>query len=208
MSKSAKFWDRVAVRYSKSPVADEESYQKKLKVTQEYLWPDMALLEFGCGTGSTAITHAPYVKHIRAIDISAKMIAIAQGKADAAGIENVDFEQATLDELQADDESFDAVLGLSILHLLEDKDAANAKVYKMLKPGGIFVTSTSCLAETMKIFKFIGPIGYCLGLLPVIKVFTKPELLDSLTAAGFEIDHQWQPGKGKSVFIVAKKPAS
>jgi len=26
-----------------------------------------------------------------------------------------------------------------------------------------------------------------------------------LTDADFEIDYQWQPGKGKAVFIVAKK---
>jgi hypothetical protein len=39
----------------------------------------------------------------------------------------------------------------------------------------------------------------------LVKVFTAKELEDSLTEAGFEIDHQWQPGKGKAVFMVAKK---
>ncbi len=53
----------------------------------------MEVLEFGCGTGTTAITHAPYVKHIRAIDISSNMIEIAQRKADAKNIKNVTFEQ-------------------------------------------------------------------------------------------------------------------
>jgi cyclopropane fatty-acyl-phospholipid synthase-like methyltransferase len=37
---------------------------------------DMEVLEFGCGTGSTAIVHAPHVKELRAIDISEKMIGI------------------------------------------------------------------------------------------------------------------------------------
>ena len=64
MDKSAKFWDRIAKRYSKQPVADETSYQKKLQITHEYLKPDMEVLELGCGTGSTAIIHSPYVKHI------------------------------------------------------------------------------------------------------------------------------------------------
>ena len=75
----------------------------------------------------------------------------------------------------------------------------------MLKPGGIFVTSTACLGDTMRFFKIIGPIGRFLRLLPLVKVFTKKELEDSFTDAGFEIDYQWQPGKGKAVFIVAKK---
>ena len=57
----------------------------------------------------------------------------------------------------------------------------------------------------LKFIKVIAPIGKFFGLLPVLKVFTKKELEDSLTDAGFEIDYQWQPGKGKAVFIVAKK---
>ena len=57
----------------------------------------------------------------------------------------------------------------------------------------------------MKFFKVIAPIGKFFGLMPVVKVFTTKELEDSLTDAGFEIDYQWRPGKGKAVFIVAKK---
>ena len=63
---SAKFWDRIAARYSKKPVADEAAYQKKLQITRKYLRPDSRVLEFGCGTGSTAIAHAAHVKHVLA----------------------------------------------------------------------------------------------------------------------------------------------
>ena len=78
MYQEASFWDRHAEGYSKRPIADDAAYQKKLKVTREYFQPDMEVLEFGCGTGSTAISHAPFVKHIRATDISSKMIEIAR----------------------------------------------------------------------------------------------------------------------------------
>jgi ubiquinone/menaquinone biosynthesis C-methylase UbiE len=205
MNQSTKFWDKIAERYSKKPVADEAAYQKKLQVTREYFQPDMEVLEFGCGTGSTAITHAPYVKHIHAIDVSSKMIEIAQAKADAEKTTNVIFERSTIDEFSVSDQTLDAVLALSILHLLENKEEVIAKVHRMLKPGGIFVTSTACLGDTMKYIKLIAPIGKFLGLIPLVKVFTTNELKDSLTDAGFQIDYQWQPGKGKAVFIVAKK---
>ena len=205
MAQSASFWDRIAVRYSKKPVADEAAYQKKLQVTREYFRPDFEALEFGCGTGSTAIAHAPYVKHILATDISSKMIEIARGKAEAANVKNVSFERSTIEDIIVAEESLDAVLGLSILHLLEDKEKAIGKVYKMLKPGGVFVTSTACLGDTMKWFKLVGPIGRFLRLMPMVKVFTQQELVDSMTDAGFEIDYQWQPDKGLAVFIVAKK---
>ena len=78
MPTPAKFWDRVAERYSRQPIADEAAYQKKLEVTRQYFKPDMEVLELGCGTGSTAIKHAPFVRHIRAVDISSKMIEIAE----------------------------------------------------------------------------------------------------------------------------------
>ncbi len=205
MNQSAKFWDKIAERYSKQPIADEAAYQKKLEVTRGYFRPDMEVLEFGCGTGSTAIIHAPHVNHIRAIDISANMIEIAQAKADAQNIENITFEQATIEDISVAEQSLDVVLGLSILHLLEDKEAAIAKVYKILKPGGLFVTSTACLGDTMQWFKLIAPVGRFFGLMPLVKVFTAKDLEKSLTDAGFGIDYQWQPGQGKAVFIVAKK---
>lgn len=205
MDRTVKFWDRIAERYSKRPIADEGAYHKKLEVTRGYFRADMEVLEIGCGTGSTAIAHAPYVQHIRAIDISSKMIEIGRGKANTEGITNVTFERSSIDELNVSDQTLDAVLALSILHLVEDKEAVMAKVHRMLKPGGVFVTSTACLGDTMSYIKLIVPIGKFLGLMPLVKVFTTQELVDSLTGTGFEIDYQWQPGKGKAVFIVAKK---
>lgn len=203
MPTPAKFWDRIAKSYSQRPIADEAAYQKKLEVTRQYLKPDMEVLELGCGTGSTAIKHAPFVRHIRAVDISSKMIEIARAK--ATDIANVTFEQATVENLDVPKESVDAVLALSLLHLLEDKEAAIAKIHGMLKPGGLFVSSTACLGDTMKWFKLVAPIGRFFGVIPTVKIFTVQELVDSLTSAGFDIDHQWQPAPGKAVFIVAKK---
>lgn len=203
MSQPHKFWDRMADRYSKSPIEDEEAYQKKLTITREQFRPDMELLEFGCGTGGTAVAHAPHVKHILAIDVSSNMLGIAQAKADAANVGNVTFKQSSIDEFSAPEQSYDMILGLSILHLLEDKEDALAKVHKLLKPDGLFVSSTMCLGDKMKFMKFVAPIGRLFGLM--LKVFTEQELVDSVANAGFKIDHQWRPSKDAAVFIVAKK---
>jgi len=204
---AARFWDKVADRYARRPVGDEAAYQHKLRITQDYLRPDMDVLEFGCGTGSTALVHAPFVKRILATDVSPKMIEIARRKAEAAGADNVTFEVAGFDELTEPDASFDAVLGLNILHLLRDPGAAIAKAHKLLKPGGVFISSTACLSDTMGYIRFIAPIARLLGLFPPLRVFSTKDLETSLTKAGFTIEHQWQPGKGKTVFIVATKAA-
>jgi len=200
---SSFFWNRIAKRYARQPLSEEAAYQKKLQITRDYLEPHMEVLEFGCGTGSTAIAHAPFVKHILAIDFSAKMIEIAQAKADAQDIENVTFQRASIDELNAPVDSLDVVMGHSILHLLDNWQEGITKVHGMLKPGGVFVTSTACIGDTMPYFRFIAPIMRLLGL--TLQVFTTKELEEGLIAAGFKIDHQWQPGERQSVFIVAKK---
>jgi ubiquinone/menaquinone biosynthesis C-methylase UbiE len=207
MDRSARYWDRIASRYSRQPIKDEATYQKKLEVTREYLRPDMKVLEFGCGTGSTAILHAPYVEHILATDVSPRMIEIANDKAVSEDIDNVTFECAAVDTLSVSDQSLDAVMGHNILHLVAEWEETIAKVYRMLKPGGIFITSTACIGDMTRIFKIIAPVGQFLRLIPLVKVFTTAELKTSLTDAGFEIDHEWHPGKNKAVFIVAKKTA-
>jgi len=205
MNQSSRFWDRIAKRYAGRPVSDEASYQKKLEITREFLRSDMEVLEFGCGTGSTAIAHAPYVKHIRAIDISAKMLEIAQGKAASANVENITFEKGTIEDIGVSDQSLDAVLALSVLHLLKNREPVVARVYRALRPGGVFVSSTACIGGSMRFMKPILAIGRFIGLVPLVRFFTTKELQDSLTDAGFRIDRQWQPSKGAAVFIVASK---
>lgn len=205
MTKTDPFWDKIAERYARKPVPDADVYQRKLTITQGYLRPDMKAFEFGCGTGTTAIKHAPFVDHLHAIDVSAKMLEIAKARAANSGVDNLTFEQAAIDDFDAVDESCDVVLGLSILHLVEDRDRVIAKVRNMLKPGGVFVSSTACLGDKLWFFKYIAPVGRLLGLMPILKVFTINELKNSLTNAGFDIDQQWVPEKSHTAFIVAKK---
>lgn len=133
------------------------------------------------------------------------MLAIAKDNAAASDITNVTFEQSSIDKFTVPDQSYDVILGLSILHLLADKELTISKVYTMLKPGGYFVSSTVCAGETMKFIKFVAPVAKFIGLMPLLRVFTAQDLVDSLVDAGFEIDHRWQPAKNKAVFIVAKK---
>lgn len=206
MTDTARFWDKIAVRYSKKPVSDEAAYQKKLAVTREHFGPETSVLEFGCGTGSTAILHAPHVQHILATDISPKMIEIAKEKARAENVENVRFDVASIETLDAPDASFDVVLGLSILHLLEDMDAAIEKVFRLLKPGGVFISSTVCMADRMKWFRFVVPFGRALGLMPYVNIISKAELEQSLISAGLSIEYNWHPDGGLVAFIVARKP--
>ena len=206
MDHRSRFWDRIAEKYARQPVSDEAAYQKKLDMTRALFREDSDVFEFGCGTGTTAIHHAPRVRSIRAIDVSEAMLAIARGKAEAAGLTNVTFERAAIEDLTVPDSSYDVVLGMSILHLVPDRRAVLGKVHRMLKPGGAFVSSTACLGDRMWFMAPILPIGRAFGLLPFVKVFQSKTLRKEIKDAGFEIETDWQPGKTAALFIIARKP--
>jgi len=208
MASEQKFWNSVAAKYAKSPVADQASYEKKLAVTRTYMTADMEVLEIGCGTGTTAIHHAPAVKHIRATDISTAMLDIAKSKAADAGITNITFEACAIDDLDMPDGSIDMVMAHSILHLVADRDAVLASVFRMLKPGGVLVSSTVCLGNSLVarlLVPLIAPIGRMVGKFPkTLRILTGKQLVESVARAGFEVDHEWR--HGPTMFIVAKKP--
>lgn len=204
MPASPRFWNWIAKRYARQPIADEAAYQHKLEVTRGYLRPGMEVLEFGSGTGSTALTHAPHVGRITAIDFSPKMTEIARAKAEAAGIANARFEVATIEDWPAPDARYDLILGMSILHLLSDRATVLAKVRRLLKPGGLFISSTTCAADANPALRFLLPVGTALGVLPLVRFFSKETLMAEHAEAGLAIEHDWQPGPGKAVFLVAR----
>ncbi len=207
MATAEKFWDKTAQKYSRSAVSDEKTYQKKLAETQNYLRADMRILEFGCGTSTTAIHHASCVQHIDAIDISGNMLEIGRHRAREAGIENITFSRATLQEFNAPADSLDAVLGLNVLHLVEDWQAEVREVARILKPGGLFVSSTACLKDSnLRFIKLIAPLGKLLGLMPDVFVLSESELTREVTAAGFTIERQWHHARdGVAVFMIARR---
>ena len=74
----------------------------------------------------------------------------------------------------------------------------------LLKPGGVFVSSTALLGAVAWYWRILIPLAQFFGLAPYVGKFSKDELVSMLTRAGFSVDHEWQPGV-MSVFIVAKK---
>lgn len=201
---NAQFWDRVAPGYSKKPVTDTESYARKLAATQALMQPNMKILEFGCGTGSTALEHAPHVAHIEATDVSAEMIAIGRNKANSAGIDNINFRQVSVEEFD-EGTNYDMVLVLNLIHLLKDRKAALAKIHRLLKPGGLLITSTVCLADRMWYLRPVIPMLQWLGKAPHVDFLSANDVLDEVAVAGFESQEYWTHGRANSLFLIAKK---
>lgn len=202
------FWNKRAAGYAKQPIADQASYEKKLEMTRQYLTPDTKLMEIGCGTGSTAIIHAPVVKEVYAIDISSKMIEIANQKATAKNIHNITFEAAAIDELNIQFESFDVVLALNILHLVENPRDVIERMYNILKPGGVLISSTACFdGFPRKVIKVVMPVAQLVNLAPPTNIFSTKDFEGYIQNTGFQIEATWRPKRDAAIFMIAKKRA-
>lgn len=211
MQQAAEFWDNTAEKYAKSPIRDLEAYEYTLGRTRSYLTESDRVLEVGCGTGSTALLLAPDVTHITASDLSGSMIRIAERKASEQGVSNASFIASDLFGSALDQGSYDAVLALNMIHLLEDTPAAMKRIGELVKPGGMFISKTVCKPGKGTPLKFrlmllILPIMQLLGNAPFVKFMEIAEVERHITDAGFKIIETgtYPP---PSRFIVAKKLA-
>jgi SAM-dependent methyltransferase len=94
--------------------------------------PGRRLADVGGGTGNYALALQREGWRPVVVDRSAAMLAHAVAK----GLEVV---QAVAERLPFDDESFDAVMMISMLHHVDDPDAALADARRVLRPGGKLV---------------------------------------------------------------------
>lgn len=209
MTADAEFWNGLAERYAKQPVGNPEAFDRKIAITKSGMSPDDVVLNIGCGTGSLALRLAPDAAHVHGLDVSSEMVRIANDKARAQEVENVTFHLGAFDEsFEAfGPESLDGVCAYSILHLLEDRPAALARIHDLLKPGGFFVSSTVCLGESWVPLGPVISVMRWLGKAPMVKSFSKQTLEDELRRAGFEDIEQPEVGAEKTNgFMVARKP--
>src|SRR5262245_47854732 len=71
------------------------------------------VLDIGCGTGEPALAIASTVGPggaVRATDLTPEMLAVARQRAAALRIENIEFEQAAIEELGPPARAYDAVV--------------------------------------------------------------------------------------------------
>ncbi len=199
-----RFWDKIARRYAAKSIADQAAYEKTLARTRAWLKKDHTVLELGCGTGSTAILHAPHVRHITGSDISPEMIAIANEKLADGPPANADFVVAIPDDERFQHQSYDIVLALNFLHLVHDLPATLTRIRALLKPGGLLIAKTACVGDMGFAPRMAIPVMRAIGKAPFVNFFGKEKLKELICNAGFEIEESGlHARKGHNLFIVA-----
>lgn len=96
------------------------------------------LLDVGCGPGSLTLLLAPLFAEAVGVDADSAMLAEARARADAEGMDNVEWVQLQAEELPAGLGTFDVATFAQSFHWM-DRAAVASTVRGMLDPGGAWV---------------------------------------------------------------------
>ncbi len=205
MKKSVWFWDRIARWYDKRAQKDED-YARAVERFAKFLKADDTVLDYACGTGVVAYKIAADVKEVHGIDASSGMIDLAKERAREREVANVHFAQRTIFDEGLERESYDVILALNILHLLEDARKAVQRASELLKPGGLMVSETPCLGEAGVVLRTLLPLISKVGLLSYLRTFRISDVKDLMRDGGAQIlESEVLEGTIPSCFVVARK---
>ena len=210
-ARKALFWDRIARKYAADPIADMAGYETTLQRVRSLLSGDQDVLEIGCGTGSTALRLAPFAGSMLATDVSAEMIAIARERWERQPTPQLRFAVADADAPVFAQGAYDAVLAFNMLHLVQDLDAALALAAQTLRPGGLLIAKTPCVAEMNPLIPYVAlPLLRAIRKVPHMLCFRAEALQSAIARQGMRIvsvERHGTRGKDIRVFIVARKQA-
>lgn len=213
MDKSEKFWDRASKNYDTTEERFEVIHSRARDKTKEHLKATDIVLDYGCGTGTKSCELADQVSQILAIDISAQMIELAKAKGAAHSIENVRFEQATIFDKELVVNAFDAVMAFNMLHTVPEPQNIVNRIYEVLKPGGLFISVTPCMADKksfsvslqISVFRVLSNLGF----VPINFEFYKSSDVDDLIGTGgFQTIESENIFAGASSYFVAARKAA
>lgn len=193
--KERKFWDKISRNYDKqTAINDGELYNELIGLIKKSVKKEDVVLDVACGTGKISLEIAPIVRRVFGVDVSPKMIDIAVKKAGKEGFDNVEYCVADGYNIPYNYKSFDIVLCCNVLHVVRDPDAMLQEANRLLKYGGILITSTDCYSLTRSLSAKIRTVmlraAHAVGLIPYLH-FYKPEKLIELTKQqGFDIVDQ------------------
>ncbi|HEY0115262.1 MAG TPA: class I SAM-dependent methyltransferase [Allosphingosinicella sp.] len=102
--------------------------------------PGMAVLDLGCGDGTTALPAAVRGAQVLGVDIAANLVAAGNARAQVAGLTNLRFQEGDASDLVGlEDDRFDLVISLfGAMFAPRPHDVAREMV-RVTKPGGRIV---------------------------------------------------------------------
>ena len=166
--------------------AGKMRWQRRVTMLTRHLKSSDSVLEIGCGTGYFTREIAKTGVTVTAIDISPDLIELALKEVNAG---NVIFRLANAYDLDFEDNSFDSVIGSSVLHHLEIEKAIH-EFFRVLRPNGtICFTEPNMMNPQIALQKNIPYLKRKLGDSPDETAFFRWSLRRLLRSTGFEEIH-------------------
>ena len=161
-------------------------WTRRVKMLSNHLHAGMSVLELGCGTGHFTRELARSEAEILAVDLSPQLLEIARTH---SSMPNVRYEIQNACALRCADAVFDSVVGSSVLHHLDMKEAL-PEIYRVLKQhGSIHFTEPNMLNPQIAIQKNIPWVKWKLGDSPDETAFFRWPLRRLLEQTGFRDVH-------------------
>ncbi len=206
MEKAEKFWDRISRNYDHNDKGPSASYLKTIEDIKLYIDENSVVLDLGCATGTRTIDISDDAKEVHGIDISSKMIQIANTKVEQGNNANIIFTRARVFDERLKEESFDLIISFNVLHLLDNLPLVIQRIYRLLKPGGVFISSTPCMGDKKILFGLLILLLRKTGILPHVAAISSTELHAEIIKPGLRIIEGEIVGKNKlNYFVVAEK---
>lgn len=135
-----KQFNQVAANYSTSTVhAQGIDLAEMVKAAR--LTGREKVLDAGCGTGHTALTFAPHVAEVIAVDFTEGMLAQGRKLAQERQLHNIEFRLGDAEKLPFADGEFDLVVSRYSAHHWPHPLNALREFWRILRPGGRFILS-------------------------------------------------------------------
>jgi ubiquinone/menaquinone biosynthesis C-methylase UbiE len=134
--KAQEHFDRWAKTYNKGRITEwfRAFQQRTIAVISPQ--PGDRILDVGCGPGWAVLQISTMLTEGRACGIDLSPGMIAQAKAGAAGLENVEFKVGDAENIPYEDAQFDAILCSSSFHHYPNPVKALREFHRVLKLGG------------------------------------------------------------------------
>ncbi len=205
--KNDTFWDKRSKNYDKRYKKKNYSlYKKTIDSARSLLTNSDVVLDFACGTGEISLDIAPHVQKVLGIDISKKMIALANKKVRERQIDNASFSQIDAFDQRLERNSFSAILAFHVFHLVDDASKVLTRLNDLLAPGGLLISQTPCFGEKGWFFRSMIGLAQKLRLAPPIRRLRILELESLVSSTNFEIfETKTQYEKYSVQWIVARK---
>jgi ubiquinone/menaquinone biosynthesis C-methylase UbiE len=134
-------WDDgvAAARKWKEQAAISGRPTNEALITLAQIRPGMKVLDLASGSGHPALDIARVVGptgHVTATDLSSKLLAVAEEKANEQGLSNISFREVDMENQPFPDETFDVVTCRLGIMYARNVQQALREMRRVLKPGG------------------------------------------------------------------------